>query len=64
MSYKALKAFSGAVSMKRGEIKDIKDQEIVKDLLRAGYIEEVGGEKAKTQKSAKSAKAKGGESNA
>ena len=64
MSYKALKSFSGVVSMKRGEVKDIKDQEIVKDLLRAGYIEDLGGEKTKTQKSAKSVKAKGGESNA
>lgn len=61
MAYKALKSFSGIVSMRRGEEKDIKDQEVVKDLLRAGYIEEVGGEKPKTAKSSKPAKNKGGE---
>lgn len=61
MAYKALKSFSGLVSMRRGEERDIKDQEIVKDLLRAGYIEEVGGSKPKTTKSSKPAKNKGGE---
>jgi hypothetical protein len=39
MEYRALKSFSGLVSMRRGEVKKIKDKEIVKDLLRAGYIE-------------------------
>ena len=61
MAYKALKSFSGVVSMKRGEEKNIEDQEVVKDLLRAGYIEEVGGDKPKTAKSSKPAKSKGGE---
>lgn len=51
MVCKALVSFSGIVSMRRGEVKDIKDQEVVKDLLRAGYIEEVGGDKPKTEKS-------------
>lgn len=62
MAYKALKSFSGLVSMKKGDIKEIKDQEIANDLLRAGYIEEVGGEKPKSSKSSvKPAKSKGGE---
>lgn len=39
--YKALKSFSGAVSMRRGEVKAITDKTVVADLLRAGYIEEV-----------------------
>lgn len=39
--YKALKSFAGAVSMRKGEVKEINDKEIVKDLLNAGYIEEV-----------------------
>ncbi len=61
MAYKALKSFSGIVSMRRGEEKNIEDQEVVKDLLRAGYIEEVGGEKPKLSKSsAKPAKTKKG----
>lgn len=39
--YKALKSFAGAVSMRKGDVKEINDKEIVKDLLNAGYIEEV-----------------------
>lgn len=39
--YKALKSFAGKVSMRKGEVKEINDKEIVKDLLNAGYIEEV-----------------------
>lgn len=39
--YKALKSFAGAVSMRKGEVKEINDKEIAKDLLNAGYIEEV-----------------------
>ena len=34
------KGFSGKVSGSKNQILDIKDKEIVKDLLRAGYIEE------------------------
>ena len=43
--YKALKSFAGKVSMRKGEVKAINDKEIVKDLLNAGYIEEVKPEK-------------------
>ena len=39
MEYLALISFSGLVSMRKGEVKDIKDKEIAKDLLRAKYIE-------------------------
>lgn len=39
--YKALVNFSGKVSMSVGEIADIADVDIVKDLISAGYIEEV-----------------------
>lgn len=45
--YKALKSFCGKVSMRRGEIKAISDPIIVKDLLRAGYIEEIKPAKGK-----------------
>lgn len=60
MAYKALKSFAGLVSMKRGEERDIKDEALVKDLLRAGYITDLS-EKQKTTKSSKSSKTKGGE---
>lgn len=39
--HKALKSFSGIVSMHEGEAREIKDAEIVADLLKAGYVEEV-----------------------
>lgn len=39
--HKALKSFSGAISMCEGETREIKDSDVVADLLRAGYIEEV-----------------------
>lgn len=39
--YKALKSFSGIITMNRGQVKEINDKKIVKDLLMAGYIEEV-----------------------
>jgi gas vesicle protein len=39
--FKALKSFCGKVSMKKGEIKDINDENIINDLLNAGYIEKI-----------------------
>lgn len=49
--YKAKVTFGGVVSMTAGEVKDIPDVTIAKDLLRAGYIVEVKpAEKVKTTK--------------
>ena len=51
--YKALITFSGKISMVKGQIREIKDEMIIKDLLKAGYIEEVKvakKEEAKTTK--------------
>ena len=45
--YRAKIGFSGLINMKKGEVKEIKDKALVKDLLKAGYIEEVKPEKAK-----------------
>lgn len=45
--YRAKISFSGIFSMRKGEVKEIKDKYIVKDLLKAGYIEEVKPAKAK-----------------
>lgn len=39
MKYKALISFAGAVSMGKGEIKEIEDKAIINDLLDAKYIE-------------------------
>ena len=51
--YKALISFSGMISMSKNEIKEIKDKEIVKDLLKAGYIEELKPTKNEEKKSTK-----------
>lgn len=45
--YKALISFSGLVSMAEGDVRDIANKEVVKDLLKAGYIEEVKDKSAK-----------------
>lgn len=47
--YKALKSFSGKISMAKNQVKDIKDENIIKDLLNAGYIEEVKEEVSKVK---------------
>lgn len=40
--YRALVSFSGIISMAKGEtIETISDEFVLKDLLKAGYIEEV-----------------------
>ena len=39
--YRATKTFTGQVKMKKGEVRDLKDKAVIKDLLRAGYIEEI-----------------------
>ena len=48
--HKALKSFSGIISMHEGETREIEDAELVADLTKAGYIEEV---KPKRGRSAK-----------
>lgn len=51
MAYKAVVSFSGKVSMVVGEVRDLTNNAIVKDLLKAGYIEEVQpAEKTKAKK--------------
>ena len=39
--HKALKSFSGAISMHEGETREIDNAELVADLTKVGYIEEV-----------------------
>ena len=55
--YKATRSFSGIVSMKKGDVKEINNEEVAKDLIRAGYVIELADEsKPKTTSSKKSSK--------
>mgnify|MGYP004518915329 CR=1 FL=1 len=47
MKYKALVSFAGAVTMAKGEVKEIDNPLIAKDLLSAKYIEPVEEKKKK-----------------
>lgn len=64
--YKATRSFSGIVSMKKGDVKEINNEEVAKDLIRAGYVIELADEskpmtKTTSKKSAKKADSKDGE---
>ena len=50
MKYKALKSFSGLISMAKGEVREIKDKTLIADLLDAKYIELIEQPKKKTSK--------------
>lgn len=39
MKYKALVTFTGNITKKKGDIFDLKDKEVAKDLLEARFIE-------------------------
>ncbi len=58
MKVKATISFSGTVTMAKGDTKDIKNEAVLNDLLKAGYVEKV--EDSAEKKSA--AKTKGGDS--
>ena len=38
MRYKALTSFSGSISMYKDEIRELTDENLIKDLTKAGYI--------------------------
>lgn len=46
MRFKALKTFTGKISMYQGEERTILDQKLIDDLLNAHYIEQVVEKKA------------------
>ena len=48
--HRALKSFSGAIWMHEGETREIDDAELVADLLKAGYIEEVKPKRGRSTK--------------
>lgn len=50
MLVKAKVSFAGAVCMGRGEVRDIGDEAVLKDLLAAGYVAAVETEKQPKKK--------------
>ena len=57
--YKALVTFSGVLSMVVGDTREIADTALAKDLLRAGYIEEISpARKAKAEPKEETTEAK------
>ena len=53
MKIKALVPFSGVLTMAPGEIREYNNKEVIADLLRAGYIEEVAASLKKSSKKSK-----------
>ena len=51
MAYKATISFSGRkISMKKGDVRDITDEALAKDLLNAGYVIELDESKPQESK--------------
>ena len=49
MTVKAVKSFSGErFNMHAGEVREVNDTETVRELLRIGYLEDVGGSQEPT----------------
>lgn len=55
MQYKALISFCGLENMAKGQVKELPDNDITKDLLRCGYIVAIE-ESSKTTRGRKSVK--------
>ena len=47
MIVKAKQSFAGAIAMAKGEVRSIESDEVLKDLIRAGYVEAVKDNTAK-----------------
>lgn len=56
MRIKANVSFGGVLSMGRGEIREYNDKEVLSDLLRAGYVEEVADKEEKASPKKKAVK--------
>ena len=74
MAYRALKTFTGLITMVKGEVREIKDEALVNDLVKNGYVvslsdkksekkepEVTEAEQPKTAKGSRAKKVKGGE---
>ena len=50
MKYRALVSFTGTVSMAMGEVREISDLALAKNLLKVGYVEEIKEKGKETEK--------------
>ena len=50
MKYRALVSFTGTVSMAMGEVREISDLALAKNLLKVGYVEEIKERGKETEK--------------
>ena len=57
---KALKSFSGAVTLAKGQVKDVPDS-VAEDALKAGYAQEVENDGSKPKKGGKKNGVKSGD---
>ena len=46
MAYRALKTFTGLITMVKGEVREIKDEAVAKDLVKNGYVVSLSEKKA------------------
>ena len=53
MLYKATVSFSGVISMSGGEVRELSDQAVIDDLLKAGHIIELKADEKPKKKPAK-----------
>lgn len=53
ITVKALKSFVGIISMRAGEVREIVDEKIAKDLLKAGHVVKAKAEKEAAEKEEK-----------
>jgi len=56
MRIKALKGFAGKISMYAGEVREVAEEAIARDLIRAGHAVEVKAEKPVEKKPARKKK--------
>lgn len=50
MKYEAIESFSGIISMSKGEVRDIPNEDLAKELMKVGYIKKYKPDDAKALK--------------
>ena len=50
MNYEAIESFSGIISMSKGEVREIPNEDLAKELMKAGFIKKYKPDNAKELK--------------